>query len=302
MVHFRKRSIPYLSLTVSATLAALNITLMVLWIVILSKNSLWSALTIGTVAFTLILVGLVLYVYLTIKERRLNLRQANFVDSVTHELKSPIASLRLYLETLRLRSPSEEQRNEFYATMEAELSRLDDLINELLEVARLDAVGSDSPDEEIELLPMLKECAAAVLRRHAKGRDDLFSFDVPEISVRAPRVTLAIILTNLLDNAVKYGGDPPRISVRAHTDDPKRTVIEIADNGPGVPVQERKRIFGLFYRGGDELQRRKKGTGLGLFIAYTLVRRLGGRVSVGNRDDGTGSVFVVELKSRPAPA
>ncbi len=296
MVHFRKRSIPYLSLTVSATLAALNITLMVLWIVILSAESAWSALTIGTVAFTLILVGLVFYVYLTIKERRLSLRQANFVDSVTHELKSPIASLRLYLETLRMRNPSEEQRGEFYATMEAELSRLDDLINELLEVARLDAIGSDAPVEDIDLKKLLDECAASVLRRHAQTRREIFEVDVAKVSVKAPRVTLSIILTNLLDNAVKYGGDPPRVNVNAMQDKPNHIVIKVSDNGPGVPSEERKRIFGLFYRGGDELQRRKKGTGLGLFIAYTLVRRLGGRLTVHDRDDRQGSVFVVELK------
>lgn len=296
MVHFRKRSIPYLSLTVSATLAALNITLMVLWIVILSERTSWGALTIGTIAFTLILVGLMFYVYLTIKERRLSLRQANFVDSVTHELKSPIASLRLYLETLRMRNPSEEQRSEFYSTMEAELSRLDDLISELLEVARLDAIASDAPVEQLELRPILEECAASVLRRHAQTRQDIFEFDVANVSLQGPRVTLAIIFTNLLDNAVKYGGDPPHVLVTAQHDNPKRTVIEVTDNGPGVPTQERKRIFGLFYRGGDELQRRRKGTGLGLFIAYSLVRRLGGKLSVRDREHERGSVFVVELK------
>lgn len=269
---------------------------MVLWIVILAEYSWWGALTVGTVAFTLILVGLVFYFFLTIKERRLAVRQANFVDSVTHELKSPIASLRLYLETLRLRHPSEEQRGEFYATMEAELTRLDDLINELLEVARLDAIGADSPVEEIELRPILEECAETVLRRHAQQQQDLFSLDCAGVSVQAPRVTLGIILTNLLDNAIKYGGDPPHVQVRAQQDDPNRVVIEIIDNGPGVPIEERKRIFGLFYRGGSELQRRTKGTGLGLFIAYSLVRRLGGKLSVREREGQHGSIFAVDLK------
>lgn len=295
MVHFRKRSIPYLSLTVSATLAALNITLMVLWIVILAQQSWWSALAIGTVAFTLILVGLVLYVYLTIKERRLNLRQANFVDSVTHELKSPIASLRLYLETLRMRATSEEQREEFYATMEAELSRLDDLINELLEVARLDVIGQESAAEEVELRPLLETCAEVVLRRHARVGRELFSIE-GEGKITASRVALEIIFTNLLDNALKYGGDPPRVHVSLTPGDKDRLLVTIMDNGPGIPVQERKRIFGLFYRGGDELQRRKKGTGLGLFIVHTLVRRIKGRISVRNREEGSGSVFAVELR------
>ena len=121
-----------------------NIALMVLLIVQLAKQSLWMALTLGSVALALSLFGISFYSFLTIKDIQLNRRQSNFVDSVTHELKTPIAALRLYLDTLIMRDPGPEDRQDFYATMDKELGRLDRLINQLLEVGRLDAIGHQS--------------------------------------------------------------------------------------------------------------------------------------------------------------
>ena len=113
-----------LPITLSVVLMTLNVTLMVLWIVLLARQTGWGSLIVGVVVFALILVGLSFYLFLMIKEVRLNQRQANFIDSVTHELKSPIASLRLYLETLEMRALSDEQRTKFYRVMEEELERL----------------------------------------------------------------------------------------------------------------------------------------------------------------------------------
>jgi signal transduction histidine kinase len=157
---FRKRSTFHWPITLSAALMTMNIALMVVWIVFFAKFDQLTALTIGTIAFSLILVGLSFYLFLTIKEIRLNRRQANFVDSVTHELKSPIASLRLYLETLQMRSLEAPQRAKFYATMESELKRLDALISQLLEVGRLDAIGHETEPEDLVLEPLLRRCAA----------------------------------------------------------------------------------------------------------------------------------------------
>ena len=128
--YIRKRSSLHLPITLSVALLTLNVTLMICWIVILAKESFWSALAVGTVAFSLMIVGISIYLVLTIKEVRLNQRQSNFVDSVTHELKSPIASLKLYLETLSMRDLDEEKRRHFYGVMGGELNRLDQLINQ----------------------------------------------------------------------------------------------------------------------------------------------------------------------------
>ena len=126
--YFRRRSKIHLPITLSVSLMVLNVTLMVCWVVVLAQSSHWGALSIGVVAFTLILAGLSAWLVLTLKEIGLNNRQANFVDSVTHELKSPIASLQLYLETLRMRDLSHDRREEFHGIMAEELRRLDNLI------------------------------------------------------------------------------------------------------------------------------------------------------------------------------
>ena len=139
--YIRKRRTLHWPITLSAALMVLNVTLMVCWIVLFAQLNSLGALTIGTIAFALVLIGLSFYLFLTIKEIQLNRRQANFVDSVTHELKTPLASIRLYLETLQLRELDEERRSEFYEVMQRQLVRLDTLISHLLEIGRLDAIG-----------------------------------------------------------------------------------------------------------------------------------------------------------------
>ncbi len=297
MRHRRYRHLPF---TLSAALMVLNITLMVCWIILLARQSLWGAMTVGIVAFALILLGLSFYLVLTIKERRLNQRQVNFVDSVTHELKSPIASLRLYLDTLRQRDLSAAQRAEFYETMAAETQRLDALINQLLEVARLDAIGQQDPPEDVPLTPLLKSCASAARVRYRWSDREVFKFDLEDAVVTAPRMVLEMIFGNLFDNAIKYGGQPPEVDVQVHLNKHNWVITQIADNGGGVRPEIRKSIFRLFFRGGEELQRREKGTGLGLYIAKTLVRQLGGKLGVRDREGRSGSIFEVELPGKAA--
>jgi signal transduction histidine kinase len=287
-------------ITLSVVLIGLNLALMVCWIVIFAQSRAWNALTIGTIAFALILVGLTFYLILTLKEIRVNRRQANFVDSVTHELKTPIASIRLYLETLQIRELDEQRRSEFYGIMGRELVRLDDLINHLLEVGRLDAIGQQSAPEDVELAPLLRKCAETAGVKYGCQDAAAFSFDVDPAIVPARRMVLEMIFGNLLDNALKYGGAEPRVDVQVRVRDRGRIVTRISDNGAGVPSEIRRKIFQIFFRGGDELQRRYRGTGLGLYIVKTLVHFLKGKVAVSDRPDGPGSVFEVQLPGRAA--
>lgn len=276
----------------------LNVTLMVCWIVLLARSTGWGALIIGVIVFTLILVGLSFYLFLIIKEVRLNQRQANFVDSVTHELKSPIASLKLYLETLEMRTVTDEQRAKFYHVMGEELDRLDHLITQLLEVGRLDAIGAQSEPEDIPLEAMLHKCGAAACAHHKRDEATTISYDLHPAIIHARPLVVETIFRNLMDNAIKYAGDPPSVEVQIRVTDRGRVLTRIADNGDGVPPELRKRIFGLFFRGGSELTRRQKGTGLGLYIVHTLVRQMKGRVSVHDRPNRSGSVFEVDLPGR----
>ncbi len=282
-------------ITLSAALMALNVTLMVCWIVLFLQLNQPGALTIGVIAFALILIGLSFWLTLSIKEIQLNHRQANFVDSVTHELKSPIAALQLYLETLRMRSLDAAKRDEFLAIMQSEVHRLDQLINQLLEVGRLDNVGAQEEPEDIALPEFLAACIKASCIRYQCG-EDVFRLQAQPVAVHSQRIVLQMIFSNLIDNAVKYAGTPPQVVVSTAPATAGKVRTRIINNGPGVPVEDRKKIFHIFYRGGSELERRHKGTGLGLYIVHTLVKKLHGRISVHDRYDGKpGCEFVLDL-------
>ena len=284
----------------SVVLSTLNISLMVVLIVLLARQNAWLSLILGSVGLAISLFGISFYSFLTIKEIQLNRRQSNFVDSVTHELKTPIAALRLYLDTLLMRDLSDEDRQEFYGTMETELERLDQLINQLLEVGRLDEIGSQAEPEHVNLLPLLKAAAESSCKHHKQDIEEVFEFDVAPVALHTRRMLLEMIFGNLIDNAVKYGGDPPRVVVSAHARGWDRIAIQIQDNGKGIPEEQRRKVFQLFFRGNDELQRTRKGTGLGLYIVKTLVGILKGRVAVHNAPGDQGCVFEVVVPGRLA--
>lgn len=294
----RKRRTLHWPITISVSLMMLNVALMVGWIVLAAQIKEWNILTIGTIAFALILVGLTFYMVLTIKEVRVSRQQANFVDSVTHELKSPIASLRAYLETMQMRSLSDEQRSEFYGIMEAELTRLNRLINHLLEVGRLDAIGQESEPEDIPLGPFLQKCVESACTHYGVDAEKVVHFDMEPAIIHGRPLVLQMIFGNLLDNAIKYAGDDPSVEVQVIMKSRHRVLTRISDNGEGVPSNLRKKIFQIFFRAGDELERKRQGTGLGLYIVKTLVHIMKGKISVRDRGNQPGSSFEVELPGR----
>jgi two-component system phosphate regulon sensor histidine kinase PhoR len=296
--HFRKRRRLHIPITLSVVLVSLDVLLMVFWIILLARQQLWGGLAIGTVGFSVILCGIAAYMVIAVKEIRLNQRQANFVDSVTHELKSPIASLRLYLETLQMRRIDESQRAHFYEVMEGEVQRLSNLINQLLEVGRLDAIGQRSDPVDVPLEPLLRRCAKSASAHHKRDENQVFSFDIEPAVVHARPMVLEMIFGNLLDNAIKYGAAEPTVDVQVRIVKRGRIVTRVCDNGTGVPANQRKKIFQMFYRGGSELERTQKGTGLGLYIVRTLVHMLKGTITVREREGGNGSVFEVSLPGR----
>jgi two-component system, OmpR family, phosphate regulon sensor histidine kinase PhoR len=268
----------------------------------------WTLLTVGSACFVLVLVGVVWYLILSIKTINLNQRQSNFIDSVTHELKSPIASLKLYLQTLRLHELSREEQTRFYRHMLEDVERLDQLINHLLDAARLDkAAVEPQAEEDVDLSQLLRQCGETVSLRYRLA-EDAIRLDARPCWVRARPVELEMIFRNLLDNAAKYADEErPRIAVEVRRDG-EWAVARIADNGRGIPRHLRHKIFGRFVRLGLELERKKKGTGLGLYIVHTIVRRLRGKVSVLDGNDETGTMFEVRLpavkcgESGPDPA
>ena len=173
----------------------------------------WALLTIGSVFIVLLLAGTVLYLILSIKAINLTRRQSNFIDSVTHELKSPIASMKLYLQTLSRHQVSVAEQADFYRFMLEDLERLDRLINQMLDAGRLEAERSSDEIEDVDLPRLLSDCAASVCLSYRVPAETI-RLDLEPCSVRARPVDLEVIFRNLIDNAVKYAGKPPRVEVK----------------------------------------------------------------------------------------
>jgi len=260
-----------------------------------------TALVVGTVLLVLVLVGVVMYLALSIKAINLGRRQSNFIDSVTHELKSPIASLKLYLQTLNRRHVPPEEQASFYRYMLEDVERLDLLFTQLLTAAKLEKDDEDGAAEEptdVDLAELLRQCVESTCPRYGVAAE-VVRMKLDRCVVRARHGELDVIFRNLIDNALKYAGTPPEVAVSLRRDDDAWAVVRISDNGAGIPRNWRHKVFQRFVRLGIELQRKKPGTGLGLYLVRTFVRRLRGKVQVFDRKDGPGTVFQVRLPALP---
>jgi len=257
----------------------------------------WVFLSVGTAFIVILVVGVVQYLVLSVKAINLTRRQSNFIDSVTHELKSPMASMKLYLQTLYRRQVSEQQQATFYRFMLEDLERLDRLTNQMLDAGRLESGRIDGEAEDVVLADLLRECGDSVCLSYRVPRTTI-GWELDSCVIRASRIDLELIFRNLLDNAVKYAGAEPHVDVTLKSETDGLAVARIADNGNGIPPKLRRKIFGRFVRLGVELEREKPGTGLGLYIVRTLVKRLRGRIRVRDRAEGCGTVFEVQLPTR----
>ncbi len=299
----RSRSLPIL---LAVAMIILLVVLTVGWVLVTAFNAMedasrsglyWALLSIGSAFILLLLLGVVLYLILSIKAINLTRRQSNFIDSVTHELKSPIASMKLYLQTLNRHQVSQQMQADFHRFMLEDLERLDHLINQMLDAGRLDAEQPKGENEDVELSDLLRDCAAAIAMNYRVAVDTV-RLDLQPAVVVGRRIDLDVVFRNLIDNAVKYAGTPPRVEVSLRVSPKNLVTVRIADNGRGIPLHFRRKIFGRFVRLGFELEREKPGTGLGLFIARTLVRRHRGQIRVRDPEKGPGTVFEVQLPGK----
>ena len=256
----------------------------------------WAALGVGVALLVLVLVGVIVYLALTVKAIALSQRQSNFIDSVTHELKSPLASLKLYLQTLTRRAVSPEQQADFHRFMLQDVERLDTLIDHLLDAAKTMQRRPTEADDVTPLEPVLERACATAVQRHGVATASVkLECDGADLQIRGREADLDIVFRNLLDNAVKYSLPQPQVEVTAHRSDNGKVVVRVADNGPGIPIAQRAQVFRRFVRLGSELERSKPGTGLGLFLVRSLVKQLRGKVSVKGRFLDRGTVMEVEL-------
>ncbi len=297
---FNRRSLR-LPITLAICMIVLLVVLIVGWIVVTvvmgqdQPGAVWvTLLSVGITSLVLVLVGTVFYLVLSIKAINLNRRQSNFIDSITHELKSPIASLKLYLQTLDRRPVNDQHRGEFYAVMLDDVERLDHLINHILHAAQMDRSAKDIDYEPVALHQVIARVATSVCQRYRVDAS-VVRLDLQPCWVAANTVDIDMVFRNLLDNAIKYADDPPRVSVSLENLPAGKALVKIQDNGAGIPPKFRNKVFARFVRLGSELQRKKPGTGLGLYIVRTLVARWKGRIRVKDVEEGPGTLFEVEL-------
>ena len=253
-------------------------------------TSLW-ILPIGTVLFIAMLVGVILFLISNVRQIRTNIAQRNFIDAVTHELKTPLTSLRLHLQTLQMGRVPEERLSEFHGIMLADIERLDRLVDHVLAAAKVDTRRLPAADGAISLVETAREIAIAVALRHQLPPDTI-SVEGESVEVCIDRTELDLVLTNLLDNAIKFSIGEPHVSVSVSRQG-SRVGLDVTDQGAGIPRKFQKRIFQRFYRVGNEQTRLTAGTGLGLYIVREMVHRARGKIRVSSRGEGQGTTFRV---------
>ena len=259
----------------------------------------WVLFALGALFFGLLICGLLWLCLWLVREMRLNQRQQAFLDAVTHEMKTPLASLCLYVDTLERHDPDREHRKEFLTRMHDDLERLDGTVDQVLSAARAEGSGRQVKREPVALGALLANSIEEVRERHGLPPKAVL-LDVGRMeTVFGNPGDLSVIFRNLLENAVKYSDDPVEVQVRVRGNGGDRVDVDISDRGIGIPRVELRKIFLRFYRAGRDVQRTASGLGLGLFIVRNLVRRQGGRVVARSEGSGRGSRFVVTLRRPP---
>jgi signal transduction histidine kinase len=248
----------------------------------------------GSLLFLLLIAGLVLIVLLLLREVRLNERQSNFVSAVTHELKTPVASLKLYLDTLEYRELPPERRSEFYRTMRQDIDRLNATINNVLNAA----MYTDRPVADprpLDLARLARRAAELTETRHQLAKGTVRCLAPDSLRVAGDAQALETALLNLLDNAVKYSRDRLEVEVEVWGDGDGQAHVRVRDRGIGISRTHLPFVFTRFYRIGAEVRRSRTGTGLGLFIVRAIVKGHRGSVSVDSAGPDRGSTFTITL-------
>lgn len=291
-------------ITLGAITVLLSIALMVGWSFLLGQKIMRSAdvavdvslLVLGALSFVLIITVLVLFVVSLARGIIEVRKQDTFIDSVTHELKSPLASLQLCLDTLGREGLDDGSRERLRMMMLEDVDRLRAFIDDVLEANRLSYARPGMVNlSDVSVLALTEECVEAVRARYKLGSED-FRIDVdPSLVVSTDRAALEIVVKNLIDNAAKYSPRPARIEVHGRRDAEGKVLLEVVDHGIGIERKNLKRVFHRFYRVEDEEVRERRGTGLGLFVVSALVKQLGGRVQALSEGRGRGTTMRVEL-------
>ena len=292
----------YFVITLGVCLVVAATALNVGWIILNWRQEI--KLFLGAILFLAIIAGLVLNTIFLVREIRRNEQHDSFINAVTHELKTPIASIRLYLQTLQRREVDAEQRREFYQSMLLDTERLLHTVEQVLKAGEAAQRKRPAQRLPLEFNNLVRECVNLARVRHhlqAEALDYRESLNgAGSADVTGDPEELRTVVSNLLDNAVKYSPDGVRISVELEVPDVEHVVLRVRDRGVGIPPHELKRIFKRFYRVAHRSLSGVKGTGLGLFIVRSIARKHGGQVFAESEGMGKGTTVTLQLPRRVA--
>jgi signal transduction histidine kinase len=291
----RRKAIAFF-VVLGVCLVLLAVGLNVGWIILNWREGV--LLFLGVIFFALLIAGLIVNTSFLVHEIRRNEQHDSFINAVTHELKTPLASIRLYLQTLQHRDVDETQRHEFYRLM---LDDTDRLLHTVEQVLKAGEAGHKKLERRtpVDFSGLVRECVEVARTSHHLQPESLryepSGNHAVAASVWGDSEELRTAISNVLDNAVKYSAGRVEISVRVETPDEKHVTLSVRDRGVGIRAEELKRVFKRFYRVSDRSLRHVKGTGLGLFIVRTIARKHGGRVFAESEGEGRGTTIVLEL-------
>jgi signal transduction histidine kinase len=311
---FLKTGWIYHPVTVFLTIQVLWILLMVVWIRWYIEKNIqlramahrlrtqvevegfgWIPLLVGALLLTLILAGATVIFFYYVKQHRLNRMQRSFVSNVTHELKSPVASIQLALETMALRDLSVEKRREFVSMMLDDTDRLSTLIDRILGAARIEKMRGRYTLEPVSMRRYLEEVLEEDRHLYEKDGRTIILEEGRDARVAIDRPAMRVVLANLLENAARYSPRDSNIRIRLHRD-LSSCRLDVIDSGDGIAGKDLKNVFKMFWRGSEEQDSRiRGGTGLGLYIVRNIVRDHKGKVWASSQGVGRGSTFSVRL-------
>jgi signal transduction histidine kinase len=298
----RKRNI-VLFILLGACLVGVAVTLNVGWIILNWRRLV--PLVLGIPFFALLIAGMVLNTIFLVREVRRNERHDAFLNAVTHELKTPVASIRLYLETLLRRDMPEEKRREFYGIMLEDSDWLLATVEQVLKAGELGQRTQNQIRLPVDMQALVVECIERTRARHHLQAETIIFEDPPAavpMIVRGNREELQSVVLNLLNNAVKYSPNAVEVRVSLSIKNDAWIVLGVADRGIGIASSQLKRIFKRFYRVPARNVLKTKGTGLGLFIVRSIARQHGGNAFAESPGEGRGATVSVELPRLMRPA
>lgn len=290
------RPIIYGSVSVAVMITMLIAWLIVSFVVPELPGGPW-LVALGVISMVWVSTVLIVFIISSVQGVLEVRKQESFIDSVTHELKSPLASLKLCLETLDRPELSSEQSKTLRQMMREDIDRLGEFIDDVLTASRIGHERSPHDMESIPLLTLVSACARrSAASYHVPPETIHISIPEEQTLLSDPQI-LSTVLRNLLDNALKYGGGAPRIEVRS-AQGPKGLTLEVTDQGIGLSSRDRKRAAQRFFRADREEVRKKRGTGLGLYVVTALVKDLGGAFSLHSDGEGQGTTARIIFPER----